>query len=142
MLVASTTALAHKMEIVAKIPAENPGIVRVIVGYDTDEPTEKATVTVLDVAGKVVAEGLTDATGLWTFPRPPTGSYTIRADDGAGHRTEVVLPIPESESELAEVQTEKRNRFLMACAGVVAIAVIFFVFGWLVKIRRRNRDPG
>ncbi len=124
VLLVSPAAFAHKMEVAAKIPAESLSVIRVEVGYDTDEPTEKATVTLLDAAGQVVAVGVTDAKGVCTLPRPKAGTYTIRGDDGAGHRTEVTLVVPVSETEVAEAHTAKRNRTLMAVAGLATIAIL------------------
>jgi hypothetical protein len=113
-------AAAHRMDVTATADATT---VRVVVGYDDETPSEGATVTVTDAAGKEVATGTTDATGLWVFPRPPGGKYFVAANDHAGHKVPpLLLTIPESEAELASAATEKRNRWLMTAAGLAVIA--------------------
>jgi hypothetical protein len=118
LLFAPALAQAHKMEVEAKTDGAT---VRVVAGYEGDEPTEGAKVTLADAAGAVVAEGTTDTKGLCVLPRPKAGAYTLAVDDGAGHRAELALPVPESEAEVT-ARTERRNRWLMAALGLAAIA--------------------
>ena len=106
------------MEVEAKTDGAT---VRVVAGYEGDEPAEAAKVTLTDAAGAVVAEGTTDAKGLCVLPRPKAGAYQLAVDDGAGHRAELTLPVPESEAEVT-ARTERRNRWLMAAVGLAAIA--------------------
>src|SRR5262245_50468112 len=84
-------AAAHALDAEAKL---KDGAVRVEAFYDDDTPAENATVTVTDAGGKVVAEGKTDARGVWTFPAPPPGKYNMVVDAGAGHRKSKELLIP------------------------------------------------
>ena len=142
LLVVSPAAFAHKMEVVAKIPAENPAVIRVVVGYDTDDPAEKATVTLLDAGGIAIALATTDEKGTCTLPRPKAGTYTVRADDGGGHRTEATLEVPVGEAELAEASTAKRDRALMAVAGLAVIAVLTvgLAIGARTLSRKRQAD--
>lgn len=118
LLLAPAVAQAHKMEVEAKTDGAT---VRVVAGYEGDEPTEGAKVTLAGAAGAVVAEGTTDAKGLCVLPRPKAGVYRLAVDDGAGHRAELTLPVPESEAEVT-ARTERRNRWLMGALGLAAIA--------------------
>ncbi|HET6574038.1 MAG TPA: SpaA isopeptide-forming pilin-related protein [Fimbriiglobus sp.] len=132
LLLAPAVAEAHKMEVEARTDGVT---VRVVAGYEGDEPTEGATVTLTDAAGAVVAEGTTDAKGLCVLPRPKAGTYQLAVDDGAGHRAELALPVPESEAEVT-ARTERRNRWLMAAVGLAAIA------GGTAVARLLRRKPG
>lgn len=118
LLLAPTAARAHKMEVEARTDG---AAVRVIAGYEGDEPAEGAKVTLSDATGAVVSEGTTDAKGLCVLPRPKAGTYQIAVDDGTGHRAELTLPVPESEAEIT-ARTERRNRWLMTALGLAAIA--------------------
>lgn len=113
------TARAHSMLVEAKVEA----MLRVVVGYEDETPAEDAKVTLARADGSVVAEAKTDATGTCTFARPAAGSYSLIADDGAGHRTAVPLAVPESEAEIAEARSARRNRWLMGGLGLAAIAL-------------------
>jgi hypothetical protein len=117
---APAAALAHRMEAVATADA---AVLRVEVGYDDFTPSEGAEVTVTDAAGVVVASGTTDENGVCMFPRPPAGTYRVTVNDHAGHKTTLMLTLPESEAELISASTEKRNRWLMTAAGLGLIAV-------------------
>jgi hypothetical protein len=74
--------------------------------FDDDTPARGATVRVEDVGRKAVAEGRTDAKGLWSFPRPQPGRYVVHVDAGAGHRTEVKVTIPEGEERPGDEPAE------------------------------------
>src|SRR5947208_3485638 len=66
--------------------------------FSDDTPAPNAKVTVRDDHKAVVAEGKTDAGGVWTFPTPPDGRYEIVVDAGDGHRTTLVLTLPVAET--------------------------------------------
>jgi hypothetical protein len=132
LLLAPAVARAHKMEVEAKTDGAT---VRVVAGYEGDEPAEGAKVTLTDAAGAVMTEGTTDAKGLCVLPRPRAGTYRLVVDDGAGHRAELALPVPESEAEVT-ARTERRSRWLMAALGLAAIA------GGTAVARLLRRKPG
>lgn len=119
LLVLPEAAWAHSMLVEAKVEAT----LRVVVGYEDETPAEDAKVTLAAADGRAIAEAKTDATGTCTFPRPAAGSYSLIADDGAGHRTAVPLAVPESEAEIAEARSARRNRWLMGGIGLAAIAL-------------------
>lgn len=85
-------AAAHALDAEAKL---KNGVVRVEAFFDDDTPAERASVTVTDAGGKVIAEGKTDERGVWSFPAPPPGKYKMVVDAGAGHRKVKDLTIPE-----------------------------------------------
>lgn len=68
--------------------------VKVEAYYDDDTPARNAKVNVFDAAQKPVAEGRTNAEGVWSFARPPAGDYRVVVNAGAGHRTEQAVQIP------------------------------------------------
>jgi hypothetical protein len=135
-LLVPSAAFAHKMEVAAAIPPAAPTTIRVEAGYEGDEPAQQAAVTLLDAAGGVTASGTTDDRGVCTLPRPRGGTYTVRVDDGSGHRAEVALTVPEVEAEVAEARTERRSRWGMAGVGLGLIG------GLTVVARRLLRKPG
>jgi nickel transport protein len=84
-------AAAHAIDAEAKL---KDGAVTVEAFYDDNTPAENATVTITDPGGKVIAEGKTDARGVWSFAAPPPGKYNMVVDAGAGHRKTKELVIP------------------------------------------------
>jgi nickel transport protein len=61
--------------------------------FSDDSPARHAKVAVQDQGGKSVAQGTTDNEGLWSFPVPAPGRYSVIVDAGAGHKTTVLLDI-------------------------------------------------
>lgn len=133
VLLSPMSAFAHKLEIVAKLPADAPTELRVEVGYDDGTPAEGATVTLTDRAGKPVAEGATDDKGVCVLERPKAGWYTLTADDGAGHRA-VVRP------KIGDVGTTEpppsRPAVPMTVVGLAVIVGGTLFVWWLVRSRR------
>lgn len=132
------TASAHRMLVDAKV---GPADVTVEVGYEDDIPAEDATVKLLDAAGAVVATAKTDARGVARVARPKAGTYTVAADDGGGHRTKLALTVPESDAEIAEARTERRNRWATGAAGV-AVILAGSLFARRLLARKPQPVPG
>jgi hypothetical protein len=82
---------AHNIGVECKLKGQR---VHVAAFYDDDTPGSKAKVTVLDAADKVVAIGVTDANGEWSFTAPAAGQYEVRIDAGAGHRAKQTIVVP------------------------------------------------
>lgn len=89
VLLAPAVARAHAMHADVTVGKE----VKVLAYYDEDVPAEFAEVTVTDATGAVVLKGKTDERGLWTFPRPEPGTYTLLAKS-VGHTAKVKFVIP------------------------------------------------
>jgi nickel transport protein len=118
--------------------------------YDDDSPAVSAKVKVLNVQQAVVAEGMTDTKGLWTFPIPPPGKYQVIVDAGAGHRSAIRITVPANErgssgagqslsiSDRPPRADATRFPWVRIVIGVCAIVVFFFV---LMLIRRPSLRP-
>src|SRR5207302_841525 len=85
VVLAPARASAHDLRAKVTVGGDT---VRVEVGFDDDTPAEKATVTVTDATGAEVAAGKTDGRGVWSFPRPAPGRYTLKAT-AIGHVDQV-----------------------------------------------------
>ncbi|QJW96321.1 carboxypeptidase regulatory-like domain-containing protein [Frigoriglobus tundricola] len=81
-------ARAHDLRAVVTVA----DAVRVDAYFDDDTPAESAEVQVTDAAGNVIASGRTDERGVWTFPRPAPGAYTLAAKS-VGHGTTVAFTV-------------------------------------------------
>jgi hypothetical protein len=136
-------ARAHAVGVEATLKADT---VTVEAYFDDDMPAENASVVVVDAAGKQVATGKTDAKGVWSFPAPEPGRYTLRVDAGAGHLAKTILTIAEpSQSREGSVSDgASRSEFTgapkwaLAGLGVMAIAgVTVLASRWA---RRRPKE--
>jgi len=65
--------------------------------FDDDTPAGQVQVKVVDARKKTIADGLTDAKGLWSCPRPAAGAYEVVVNAGSGHRKTVAITVPASE---------------------------------------------
>jgi hypothetical protein len=74
--------------------------------YDDDSPAQQAKVHVVNARDEIVASGVTDAKGHWTFATPPPGKYEVRVDAGAGHRAKKTINVPGVESEVPVPQND------------------------------------
>lgn len=84
-------ASAHAIGIEAKLKGTT---VAVEAYYDDDTPAVDAKVTVEDSAKGVIAEGKTNAKGVWSFASPAPGKYIVRVDAGGGHTAKTTITIP------------------------------------------------
>ncbi|MBX9628753.1 MAG: carboxypeptidase-like regulatory domain-containing protein [Gemmataceae bacterium] len=131
MALLPTPAAAHDLK--ADIPQPDADPVRVVASFDDDTPADGARVTVTDAAGQVVASGTTDDRGVWSFPRPGPGEYTIVVE-GAGHRDAIRLKIGEP-GVLAEVTSRLRlDRWLGLAIGLAGLLGLTALY---VLLRRR-----
>ncbi len=53
--------------------------------FGEEEPVEEAKIKVYGSERTLLAEGTTDAKGLWQMPRPKLGTYWADIDGGEGH---------------------------------------------------------
>ncbi len=115
--------------------------------YDDDTPAIKAKVQVVGIDDKVVASGVTDTEGKWTFAAPSSGKYEIRVDAGAGHRAKKALVVPPRDSEdpappVADGQTRAeftRIPWLNIMLGMALIAVLAIAGIALLPLLRKPR---
>lgn len=127
LLIGPAVASAHRMDVAVVV---GPGGLTVTVRYEDETPADGATVTLS--SGAV---GTTDERGVCVLPRPAAGTYTLTAADGVGHRATLEVAVPESEDEIATVATAKRNRWLMALAGLALIGGGAMVAKWMGQRR-------
>jgi len=140
LLLLPALAHAHAVGLVAKLAG---GRVTVEAFFDDDEPAADASVTVHDEANAPVAQGKTDAAGVWSFAVPPAGRYTIRVNAGDGHATTTVVTIPAipiGEVTVTEgVSREARTGWLRAvgvAAGLLGITAATIAFTRLKRGRK------
>lgn len=145
LLLQPSTAAAHAVHAEVTLTA---GTATVAVFYDDETPGDDSTVKVTDADGKVVAEGKTDATGKWSFPSPPPGTYKVAIDAGAGHRATRTLTIPPIAPEDAIISDGPTRadstgpmRLVWALAGVLAIGLATWVVRLVLKTRREYPPP-
>jgi hypothetical protein len=93
-LVLVPPALAHGVGARCKL---NGNRVEVEAYFDDDTEAAESKVRVEDGRKQVIAEGIADTAGRWSFPRPAAGSYVVMVDAGAGHRAQVRVTIPQAE---------------------------------------------
>jgi len=80
----------------------------------------------------------TDAEGRYAFPAPRhTGEYRVIADDGLGHRVEVVFVARGDQRKLGTTNTQSAwSRWL---SGFGYLASLFGVTAWWLSRRNRPR---
>jgi hypothetical protein len=91
ILLLPASALAHAIGVTCTIRGDK---VEVEAFYDDDMPAHKAKVQVVNAKEEVIANGIADKDGIWSFVTPTPGTYEIRVDAGAGHRAKKTLHIP------------------------------------------------
>jgi hypothetical protein len=124
VLIAPGTARAHVITVTCRTDG---GVVEVRVGFgrSASTPAAAASVRVLGPAGAVVAEGVTDAAGVWRTAAPPPGEYTVEAtaDDHAASVRLAVGPGAEVSTSAADGGPGRAWWPAAAVFGLVAAAV-------------------
>ena len=94
--------------------------------------------TANDSAAAEPAVTRTDAEGRYAFPAPRhTGEYRVIADDGLGHRVEVVFVARGDQRKLGTTNTQSAwSRWL---SGLGYLAGLFGVTAWWLSRRNRPR---
>lgn len=133
LLLDRNEASAHDMTVTARVIGEKQDQVRIEAGFDDDTPASEAVVRVRNEVGREVATGKLDDKGVWIFPRPGPGKYTIRVEY-IGHDRELVLELPEDPAPNT-VATTKRSVIAGAIGGVALLLGVSFLF-WFEKRRR------
>lgn len=142
--------LAHGLGMDARVKGE---VVRVEVYYDDDTPGGGADVTVYDANKAVVLEGTTDADGVWSFPAPAAGEYTVRAKTDDGHAAKAFFTVRSATSgeipaESSEPERPSRSEFtgpkrwITAAAGLLLIGAGFTAVYFVIRHRERKKVSG
>ena len=133
-------AHAHAVAVEAKLAGDR---VAIAAFFDDDEPAADAKVTVHDDGNGLVAEGKTDAAGVWSFAVPPAGRYTVRVDTGEGHATTTVVTVPPNGAGSASIADGPSRaartgwlRVLGAAVGLLGIAAATIV---LTRLKRPSK---
>ena len=125
-----TAARAHDLRAVVTVAEA----VRVEAFFDDETPAESAEVQVTDAAGAVVATGKTDERGVWTFPCPVPGQYTL-AVKSIGHGTTVAFTVAGTQEAPVAFTGQRLNKTVALTLGVGLLLGISAV-SWL-RLRRR-----
>lgn len=134
-LTAPGTAWAHALGAECKL---RDGKVHVEAFFEDDTPAQEARVRVLGEDGLELLQTKTDAQGRCSFIAPTPGRYQLVVDDGAGHRVELRMTIPQStvvttsEPVTQGPGREEFTRFpwMRVIAGlsvILAVAVAFLI---------------
>jgi nickel transport protein len=124
MLLFGSNLFAHQLLLETKIEATQ---VRVEAFFDDDSPADEATVQVTNESAEVIAQGKTDANGVWYFPRPKGGSYTLKVSS-LGHVGEKTLDAP--------LTRDEQTRTPWAKIGIGLGLIFLCTLGWLFSRRR------
>src|SRR5262249_34568247 len=100
-----------------------------------------------DGQDQMVAEGQTDAQGLWSFPAPAPGHYLLIVDTGMGHRAREPIAVPDPGASSARVETISSGTrsdltgfpYLKVGVGLASIALFSVAF---LAARRKAHRPG
>jgi hypothetical protein len=147
ILVATSPAQAHRLIVDPRVVGDQ---VKVEAFYEDDTPAQNAKVTVwLDK--EKVAEGRTDEKGVWKFPKPAPGTYTVRVED-LGHAGKELLVIsdpkvgsespthmPEPAADVPSRDEKTGPRWGRVAIGVGVIGGLVLL--WRLRLRM-SRAPG
>ncbi len=89
---------AHAVGVAVKLVGATA---RVEVYFDDDSPGVKAKVEVRNADENVIAKGVADDQGKWSFSAPPPGKYMVHVDAGAGHRAKKRFTVPDPSQPVA-----------------------------------------
>ncbi len=147
LAVAPTSVFAHAVGVDCTLKA---GKVEVEAFYDDDSPAQQAKVQVVNAQDEIIASGVTDAKGKWTFAAPPPGAYEVRLDAGAGHRAKRTIHVPAVESidkPPAVKITEGRTRaeftrfpWIQVLIGVMVLGGVGGAFAISTVLRKSGRS--
>jgi hypothetical protein len=156
-LLTPVVALGHGLLVNWKLAGPK---VEVQVFYDDNSDAAKAKVQVLNAKEEVVASGVTDDKGKWSFATPAPGMYVVHADAGAGHRAKKQLdlsgaipvppkekatpeskpPAPQSSSTVSDGASREeltRTPWLKIVIGLTVIGACSGAFVIAMKVRKK-----
>jgi hypothetical protein len=97
VLLVPNLALAHSMTVDCRIDGEQLEV-RAGFGRTDSRPAANAKVRILNGTKTLVAEGVTDANGIWRTTVPPTGEYRVEVITDNDHEAEVQLTVSAQQS--------------------------------------------
>lgn len=98
----ASPALAHRINIFA---VDEGGEVYTESTFAGKRPVKKGTIRVFNGEGTLLLTGETDASGIYTFPRPEAGALTLEVDAGMGHKNSWELEAAEGAVVFREPET-------------------------------------
>lgn len=139
-------AYAHRINAFADY---SEGKLTVMSYFSDGTPVRNARVTVIDSKGTIVAEGFTDADGIFSIELPPS-NYKIVVNESLGHKTETEIVLTPKEkgiptkkvlqkeqlrgvSQLEERILQKLNQIEKTLNRIRVIEIIGGL-GWIVGI--------
>ena len=132
VLLAPGVASAHALKATVTVAAT----VKVEAFFDDDTPAELGEVTVTDANGKVVLTGKTDERGVWTFPAPKPGEYTLTVKS-IGHVAKQSFRVEgEPDAPPVAYTDEPMNKTVALVIGVGVLLGVSAV-AWLLQGRPR-----
>ena len=153
-LLTPVVALGHGLLVSWKLAGPK---IDVQVFYDDNSDAAKAKVQVLNAKEEVVASGVTDEKGKWSFETPAPGKYVVHADAGAGHRAKKQLdlsgatpappkekaspesptPVPPSVTDGPSREELTRTPWLKILIGMTVIGACSGAFVIAMKVRKK-----
>ena len=133
VLLAAAPASAHDLR--ANVTVANA--VKVEAYFDDDTPAQFAEVTVINAEGAAVLTGKTDERGVWTFPLPKPGTYSLKVES-AGHVATVPFRVDGGPAAPAVVYTGWRMNKAVALAIGVLLLLGISAVSWFIRYRRRG----
>ena len=132
-LLFSSSLFAHGMLMTAKIEGER---IRIEVFFDDDTPADEAKIEVFNTEGTRIAEGTSDDHGVWFFPKPAPGRYSVKATN-LGHAVQKTLTLSqESNDEVTPTREEQtKTPWLKIFKGLGIISVLTLTF-WMIQRKK------
>ncbi len=125
-------AFAHAFHAEVKVA----DVVTVLAYFDGDEPAQSGDVVVTDADGTVIASGKTDERGVWTFPKPRPGTYTVRVES-MGHVVKREFLVDGNPEAPPVVYTGWRPNKPVALASGLGLLLGTSAVSWFLLRRRR-----
>jgi hypothetical protein len=113
----STNASAHALRTKVTV-AET---VKVEAYFDGGEPAEFADATVTDASGTEILTGKTDERGVWTFPLPKPGAFTLRVRLKDGHAAKVEFRVEDEAEAPVVYEPWRMNKALALAVGLLLL---------------------
>lgn len=127
---------AHDVKLTCKQVGDR---VEVNAFYDDRTDAGGAEIKVENADKKVIAKGITDAQGFWSFPAPGEGAYMVHVDAGFGHlaHTELIIGTSTPDGPTREEMT--RTPWGKIAIGLIVIAAMSAAFLLASRLRKGGK---